>query len=96
MNYGSNPRTLDFVLVADSAWAVALSDHPVKYKGAHGYDNTNKDMHAIFYAIGPEFKNGYQANTFENVDLYPLICNILDLEAVEMDGKLIRVQDMLK
>lgn len=96
LNYGSNPRTLDFVLVADSAWAVALSNKPINYKGAHGYDNTNKDMHAIFYATGPAFKTGYTAKTFENVDIYSLVCKILHLNGKETDGSPKNVLEMLK
>lgn len=96
LNYGKNPRTLDFVLVADSAWAIALSDDPIHYKGAHGYDNRNKDMHAIFYASGPAFKKGFKTETFENVDIYPLACKILKLNSSNTDGSLKNVSEMLK
>jgi len=95
-HYGSNPRTLDFVLLADSAWAVALSGDPIYYKGAHGYDNNNTDMHAIFYATGPAFKQAYQAASFENVDLYPLACQILNLAPAKTDGSLVHTEGMLK
>lgn len=94
--YGSNPRVMDLVVVADSSWSVVKSDDKKVGLGAHGFDNDNKDMHAIFYAYGPAFKKAYISPTFENVDIYPLICEILSLEPAVVDGKLENVQQMLK
>ncbi len=95
LNYGTNPRTMDFIVVADSSWSISFSDNPIEYMGAHGYDNRNTDMHAIFYACGPAFKKNYKANTFENVDIYPLIARILGLFPAEVDGSVENVEGML-
>jgi len=96
LHYGHNPRTLDFILVADSSWSVVpYQDKSVGW-GAHGYDNKNMDMDAIFYAIGPAFKKQHLHPTFNNVDLYPLIAKILKLEPVQVDGKIENVSGMLK
>lgn len=96
LNYGNHPRTLDVVVVADSSYSVV--DEPVKIdsKGAHGYDNANTDMHAIFYAYGPAFKEKYTSPTFNNVDIYPLICEILNLQPQVVDGNLENVKGILK
>jgi alkaline phosphatase D len=96
LHYGTNPRTGDFILVADSAWQVTMKDHSPGPGGAHGYDPRNTDMHAIFYAIGPAFKIGYIQPTFENIDIYPLICHILGIKPSESDGKLANVKGMLR
>jgi len=96
LHYGTNPRTLDFILVADSAWQYSLTDKEPRSAGAHGYNPYNTDMHAIFYAKGPAFKTGYQQPTFENIDIYPLICNILNLKPAAVDGKMDHVKGMLK
>jgi predicted AlkP superfamily pyrophosphatase or phosphodiesterase len=94
--YGSNPSTLDFVLLADSSWTVGLGEKSKSFSlGGHGYDNRNPDMHAIFYATGPDFQNGMIQPTFENVDIYPLIAHILDLEPAPTDGNFERVNGML-
>jgi alkaline phosphatase D len=69
-------------------------DKDVGY-GAHGYDNANKDMEAIFYAMGPAFKKRYVHPTFNNVDLYPLIAEILGLVPAQVDGKPENVEGML-
>jgi alkaline phosphatase D len=96
LNYGTNPRTMDIVVVADSSWSVVLSADRNVGNGAHGYDNDNKDMHAIFYAYGPAFKANYISPTFNNVDIYPLICEILGLEPAPVDGHLENVIQLLK
>ncbi len=97
LHYGTSPREGDFVLVADSGYVVSWKDTPPPFTGgAHGYDNRNTDMHAIFYAYGPAFKKNYIQPTFENVDIYPLICKILHLNPAKTDGNLVNVEGMLK
>ncbi|MCK4631087.1 MAG: alkaline phosphatase family protein, partial [Bacteroidales bacterium] len=63
--------------------------------GTHGYDNSNKDMHAIFYAVGPAFKVGYLHPTFNNIDIYPLIAEIMCLKPAYVDGNIYHVSGML-
>jgi len=57
--------------------------------GQHGFDPSKvKDMHATFFAWGPAFKSGLKIPAFENVNVYPLITEILGLEYTEkIDGK---------
>ena len=95
LNYGNNSRTHDITLVAKPGWSVYWSWDIGGGYGAHGYDNDLKDMHAIFYAAGPAFKNAYVHPTFENVNIYPLIAKLLGLEAVMTDGNLENVKTML-
>ncbi len=94
--YGNNLRTLDLVIVADSSWSVVKSKDKEVGLGAHGFDNDNKAMDAIFYAYGPAFKSNFTAQTFNNTDLYPLICEILELQPAPVDGQLENVQTLLK
>jgi alkaline phosphatase D len=95
LHHGTHVRTLDFILVADSAWQVTTGK-PISYSGgAHGYDNGNTDMHTIFYAMGPAFLKNPDYPSFHNVDIYPLIANILGLDAVPTDGEMERVKGML-
>jgi len=56
--------------------------------GAHGFDPVLiKDMHAVFYAWGPAFKNDLHVPSFENVDVYPVVAKILGLNYTEkIDG----------
>jgi alkaline phosphatase D len=96
LHYGTHPRTGDFILVADSAWQVTMKDDSPGPGGAHGYDPRNTDMHAIFYAYGPAFKEGYVHPSFENIHLYSLICHILGVVPAENDGNLEPVKGMLR
>ena len=95
LNYGTHPRTLDFILVADSAWQVTTGSRISYSGGAHGYDNANTDMHAIFYAMGPAFLPDADYPSFYNVDLYILIARILGLEPAPTDGSQERIHNML-
>lgn len=55
--------------------------------GAHGFDPAMKNMHATFYAWGPQIKEGQTIGSFENVHVYPLVCRLLGLTYTEqIDG----------
>ncbi|NQV41660.1 MAG: alkaline phosphatase family protein [Candidatus Marinimicrobia bacterium] len=99
LHYGKNSRVMDIVVTPDLHWSIGWGDR--KYPldmvgGAHGYDPRYKDMHAIFYASGPAFKHGYVHPTVENINIYPLLAKILNLQPAETDGKLENVSRMLK
>jgi predicted AlkP superfamily pyrophosphatase or phosphodiesterase len=65
--------------------------------GVHGYNTTNKDMHGIFYANGTAFKKDYEIPSFKNIHIYPLLCEILELEIPDdIDGNISEVEIMLK
>ena len=97
-HYGYHSRVTDFILMADSSWIVSWRETPLTAftGGSHGYDNRNTDMHAIFYAYGPAFREGLVHPTFENIHIYPLICKILDLQPAKVDGDIKYVDGMLK
>lgn len=97
LNYGKNDRISSLIITADSGWSIGTKENAnFDIGGAHGYDFTNSDMHAIFYAMGPDFNTNYSHKSFYNIDIYPLICEILGLEPEAVDGKLSRVELMLK
>lgn len=95
-HYNKNERIGDLVLLADSSWSISRKKDKPPFGGAHGYDNENMDMHGIFYAFGPIFKNNFIKDSFSNILLYPLMAHILQLKPSPSDGKLIEIQDILK
>ncbi|MCD9575999.1 ectonucleotide pyrophosphatase/phosphodiesterase [Flavobacterium soyae] len=95
LHYGTNPRVHDFVIEADKGWSLVGKESTHINGGTHGYDNDEKDMHAIFYAKGPAFKVDKIVPTFQNVSVYPLIAHILGLQIDQVDGKLSDVKSML-
>ncbi|MGE0590027.1 MAG: ectonucleotide pyrophosphatase/phosphodiesterase [Cyclobacteriaceae bacterium] len=57
--------------------------------GVHGYDPLiESDVHGIFYAQGPNIKEGITIPSFQNIHIYPLIAKILGMEPPKgIDGK---------
>jgi len=57
-------------------------------RGQHGYDPMAvEDVHAIFYAWGPAFKQHIEIASFPNVNIYPLVARILGLtNTAKIDG----------
>lgn len=96
LHLGSNPRVGDIVVAADSAWTVTYDRSKEPHAGTHGFDNANTDMHAIFYAVGPAFKENYIQPKFDNVSIYPLVSKIMKMKPAPNDGKLSEVEGMLK
>lgn len=56
--------------------------------GEHGLSPKNREMWGIFYARGPRIKSGNRIEPFQNIHIYPLICQLLGLPIPEgIDGK---------
>lgn len=89
LNYGKNPRTLDFTVVADSLWSVTWKKRAETSgysRGTHGYDPAYKAMHGIFYAEGPMFRKGIETASFENLNVYNIVSRILNISPAPNDG----------
>lgn len=94
LHFGTNIRTHDITILADDGWSILWSWSKGKAKGTHGYDINNKDVHAIFYAIGPDFKQGYLKPSFQNIHVYPLLAHLLNLKPAKTDGNLDSIIDI--
>ena len=79
-HYGANPRVPPYLCLADPGWLVEKTTptKPVD-RGAHGYDNDAPSMRALFIANGPAFRPGTTLPTFDNVDVAPLLRDLLGL-----------------
>ena len=66
-------------------------------KGMHGYDSDSMNMHAIFYAYGPQILNGIKIDTFELIHIYPMLCKLLGIRPYkDIDGNLEVLNSILK
>lgn len=99
--YGTSPREGDLIVCPDLGWQ--FETKPATYKGAHGYDCKELEMMVPFRAVGPDFKVAYEApftegerSAFRNIDLYPLLCELLGIQPAPVDGKLERIRNILK
>ncbi|HUS85690.1 MAG TPA: ectonucleotide pyrophosphatase/phosphodiesterase [Bacteroidales bacterium] len=98
-HYGSNPRIPDIVAVADSAWSIVWvhdSSYVMHSKATHGWDPVNSEMHGIFYAKGRSFTRQSGIERLDNVDIYNLICEILDIEPAPNDGSKEKIKGLLR
>jgi predicted AlkP superfamily pyrophosphatase or phosphodiesterase len=78
-------RIGDILLVAH--YPRIFHDRGRMLAGEHGYDPSIPDMGATFYAWGPAFRPGVTLSAFENVNVYPLIAQILGLTITQpIDG----------
>jgi alkaline phosphatase D len=96
-HFGTNPRIPEIVVVADSSWSIGTKpDGSTLRGGAHGYDNSDSDMFAIFYAVGPAFRKNYEFKELNNVDIYDLICGILKITPAKNDGDPNHLKNLLR
>jgi predicted AlkP superfamily pyrophosphatase or phosphodiesterase len=101
LHFKSNPYISDLIIVADLGWSVLVNEsykwiNSENYNGNHGYDHTELDMHGIFVAAGPEFKNNFSTGTLNCLDVYPLLCKIFNVTPnANIDGQLDRIEFIL-
>jgi predicted AlkP superfamily pyrophosphatase or phosphodiesterase len=89
-------RTGDIILVAHAPKVFKLGNRGVPV-ATHGFDPAITLMHATFYAWGPAFKKNYRIKGFENINIFPLITNILQLKITSpVDGNLKVLKPVLK
>lgn len=98
--YGTSHREGDLIVCPDLGWQFANAPYT---GGAHGFDCKETEMMVPFRAVGPDFKVGYEApftegeqSAFRNIDLYPLLCKLLGIKPAPVDGKLERIEKILK
>lgn len=87
LHYGSNPRVAAIICIAEPGWTI-LSGEP-RYPvtgGAHGYDNLDPEMLAIFIASGPDIRAGKTLPVFDNVDVYPILARLIGIQPLASDG----------
>ncbi|MFA7625821.1 MAG: ectonucleotide pyrophosphatase/phosphodiesterase [Candidatus Kapaibacterium sp.] len=96
--YKNHPYLPEILLIADNGWQFVQNNQTSKDRlAAHGYDNKVLDMQGIFFAKGPAFKKNYKCNTLNNIDIYPLLCKLFDIEPLNnIDGNLLNIIHVLE
>ncbi|MFC3311014.1 alkaline phosphatase family protein [Blastomonas aquatica] len=87
LHYGKNPRVAAIICLAAPGWTILSGPprNPVT-GGAHGYDNADPDMLALFMAFGPSITPTPSLPVFDNVDVYPLIARLAGFDPLPTDG----------
>ncbi|MBI1682667.1 alkaline phosphatase family protein [Caulobacter hibisci] len=107
LHYGTNRRIGPIVCSAQTGWYITTAASQKKKKkddddesardgGAHGYDNADPLMRAVFVAHGPAFKSGKTLPVFDNVDVYPLLAKVMGVRGEKVDGRLAPVAGALR
>jgi len=97
LHYSKDPRIGDIVVVMNDHWQVGMANRPAREGGNHGWNPNFPSMHALFVASGPDIPAGGVIPTFENVDLYPFIADVLGLRpAGGIDGKAGRLRRLIR
>ncbi len=103
LHFNSNPREGDPIIVARGPYAIRAHGPSANHEdraptpGNHGYDPTMMpEMKAVFYAEGPDIRAGVKLKPFENVNVYPLIVQLLGLDSPPVDGSFGVLSGVLK
>jgi predicted AlkP superfamily pyrophosphatase or phosphodiesterase len=92
LHFRQNPRIPPIVVIADEGWSLIKRPLPNDaarkdfVKASHGFDPELPSMGATFIAFGPAFKSGVTIPPFENIQVYNLLCAVLDLTPAPNDG----------
>ncbi len=90
-HFGKNPRVPAVVCLAETGWTITTkayaTSRPMKtVGGAHGYDPYDIQMAALFIAEGPAIRKGATIQSFDNVDVYPLVAKLARVRPLPSDG----------
>ncbi|XP_061191187.1 ectonucleotide pyrophosphatase/phosphodiesterase family member 5-like [Saccostrea echinata] len=97
-HYRNNRRVMPIFATAEEGWSIvtnATLAKRINEKGNHGYDNALLSMKPIFLAMGPNIRQNYQVPVFKNVDIYPLVCELLQIQPAPNNGSLLRVKSLI-
>lgn len=100
-HYDSGARIPPIIGLASEGWTVStrarIAQSPLReIGGEHGYDNELVSMQALFVAAGPAFRRGVTVPAIDNLDVYPLVAQLLGLVPAQTDGTLNAVRGLLR
>lgn len=96
LHYSKDPRAGDILVIMEDHFQIGRADRPPREGGAHGWDPTFPNMHAIFVASGPKIPAGKVIPTFENIEIYPWLTEILGLKPAKgIDGRRGVLRDLI-
>ncbi|KAK6489736.1 ectonucleotide pyrophosphatase/phosphodiesterase family member 3-like [Huso huso] len=87
-HFANNIRIEPVHFYMESQWQAAQKPGDLKYctGGFHGSDNIFKNMEAIFIGHGPGIKSHNKVEPFENIEVYNLLCDLLNVTPAPNNG----------
>ncbi len=101
-HYGTHPtRCTNIVIIPEMGWKLDYSKKDATGKrlphgGSHGYDPFESDMQMVFFGAGPDFKRGYNHTSFQNLNMYLIMCHLLDIEPAACDSDFSAVEGLFR
>ncbi|XP_061191232.1 ectonucleotide pyrophosphatase/phosphodiesterase family member 5-like [Saccostrea echinata] len=97
-HYKNNRRVMPILCVADEGWSILWDKDDLINKtdrGNHGYDNRLTSMKPLFFAAGPDIRKNHTCQPFLSVDIYSLLCTLLEINPAPNNGSLERVRNFI-
>ena len=92
LDHGHNPRVAPVLAIADEGWRFAVRSQEARRPqigtaGQHGYDPSVDSMGALLIFAGPRIRTT-SLGPINNVDIYSLVCELLEITPAPNDGSL--------
>lgn len=85
LHYGRNPRVAAIICIAEPGWSILAGEPPWPVKGgAHGYDNKDPEMLALFIAHNSGLTG--DVGTVDNIEVYPLLMRLIGVAPLASDA----------
>ncbi|XP_036948184.1 uncharacterized protein LOC119016472 [Acanthopagrus latus] len=88
LHFANSRRIEDVNVLVDLKWLFERSPGSLTFcaGGTHGYDNDAGSMHAMFLSYGPKFHYKTEVEPFSNIELYNLMCDLLEISPTDNNG----------
>lgn len=88
LHFANSQRIEDVSVLVDVKWLFERSPGSLTFcsGGNHGYDNDAASMHAMFLSYGPKFLSKTEIEPFSNIELYNLMCDVLQISPADNNG----------
>ncbi|XP_065139630.1 venom phosphodiesterase CdcPDE [Paramisgurnus dabryanus] len=88
LHYANNRRIEDVAVLVEPRWLFERRPGSLTFcsGGTHGYDNDVYSMQAVFLSLGPKFLFQTEVDPFSNIELYNLMCDVLDITPSHNNG----------
>jgi predicted AlkP superfamily pyrophosphatase or phosphodiesterase len=105
LRHRNDPRIGDLVLIAEPGQIIAflppgMTDEAAQryiLRGCHGADPARSpNLNGVFYARGPEIRNGVRLGKVSNLDIFPVMTKLLGLTSPKVDGSDRTARKMLR
>uniref|UniRef100_A0A8C7Z1Q4 SMB domain-containing protein n=1 Tax=Oryzias sinensis TaxID=183150 RepID=A0A8C7Z1Q4_9TELE len=84
-HYANSRRIEDVSVLVEPKW-LNPGSLTFCFGGNHGYDNDAESMHALFLSYGPKFQFRTEVEPFSSIELYNLMCDVLEITPSENNG----------